>query len=494
MAWSDRTTYQGKKVNEGTKALLKAANTILSSSAYGGENEDVTMVQGGYNKGGVTASAGTHDGGGAFDLTPYNWRNRVKVFRILGVALWHRPAIRGLWGEHLHGIVCGDGTASAGARAQVTEYYEGGDGLVGGAHDPDWRPKTLPILFHLPTGSDLAVRYAKQDVAMRDQPSTKGGSKGTLKKGAKFTPAAMVKVGSSYWIINIQGRCVAEKYLTKTKPGTATTPAPQSSDPMHLRLGTFNLPGPDKLPNPDARIAAAVEQIKAANLHAVTFNELVGPGKDSTTNKPSEFAAAVAAALDWPILTPTTAWNENYIAINPRRARLSKQFDDVKIYAKVGDRAVPGRHLTPAVLVDLETGRGFFLGATHLVNNDEAGAAAQAVLVMAAARKIASTRWPIFISGDMNTDQILTGFTRDGLANARIHAKAVTNAKNATYVNYSKTKPSTDADWIIDQLYSPHDWTVDGYTVLIPLTASGELKKPRASDHFLTIAAFTEPA
>lgn len=221
--WSTRSTYQNKAVNEGTKEILAALNKLVRSSAFGSEKEDVSMMQGGYNKGGVAASAGTHDGGGAFDLSPFNWKNRVKALRILGCASWHRPHNWDLRGgsEHIHTIVAGDGTASAGAKSQVVDYDADRNGLANRAKDADWRPKSLPILFHLPAGTDLAVRYAKSATKMYDQPNTKGASKGTLAKGAKFTPVAMVKVGASYWVINVDGKCVLDSAVTKTKPGPA---------------------------------------------------------------------------------------------------------------------------------------------------------------------------------------------------------------------------------------------------------------------------------
>ena len=89
--WSARTTYQGRAINQGTKQILDALNKMVRTPAFGGEKSDITMAQGGYNRGGVAASAGTHDGGGAFDLTEFNWGNRVRALRILGCAAWHRP-------------------------------------------------------------------------------------------------------------------------------------------------------------------------------------------------------------------------------------------------------------------------------------------------------------------------------------------------------------------------------------------------------------------
>jgi endonuclease/exonuclease/phosphatase family metal-dependent hydrolase len=261
---------------------------------------------------------------------------------------------------------------------------------------------------------------------------------------------------------------------------------------MHLRVGQFNLPGSDKLPNEANRLMAAAKQITAANLDVLSTNELVGTGKDGST-VPSKTAALLLGYLgpDWRMLVPTTAFNENYILYRPGKVSLLKQHPDLKVYAKVDGRSIPGRHLSRAMFTDLDTGRTFFFGSTHLVNNDEVGAAAQAPLVMAGAQAIAGTR-PIIIAGDMNTDRVLTGFTRAGLQNARIHAKAVTHGDAATYVKYSATKPTKDPDWIIDQLYVPDVWTVDGYTVVLDTTTAGTFRPPRPSDHLLVITAVTE--
>lgn len=226
MSWGTRHTYQGKAVNEGTLFLMTAANIMLARPEFGAEKEPVTMLQGGYNKGGVAASSGTHDGGGAFDISTFNWKNRIVVFRILGVAIWRRPTIRYVWSEHMHGIVAGDSTASAGAERQVTEYLHGGDGLVGSASDPNWRPKKLLILFHLPAKGELDVRYCKTACGIYNEPSTAGTKLGTLKVGDKFTPAAIVKGSNGQmWIINVDGKCAYSGNLTKTKPASAP-PAP----------------------------------------------------------------------------------------------------------------------------------------------------------------------------------------------------------------------------------------------------------------------------
>lgn len=127
----DRTTYDGNVVDELTKAALEETAARLGY--------DLTIVQGSYNAGGVAASAGTHDGGGAVDLAPWHWEEKVRELRRTGFAAWHRPAIPGLWGEHIHAILIGDRLMSAGAKAQVVDYLAGRNGLAN--HGPDDGPR-----------------------------------------------------------------------------------------------------------------------------------------------------------------------------------------------------------------------------------------------------------------------------------------------------------------------------------------------------------------
>ena len=257
--WSTRTTYQGHRINFGTWFILLVVNRLLRLKRFGGETSNMTMVQGGYNKGGVKASAGTHDGGGAFDLTAYNWKWRVWLLRLFGCAAWYRPYNwdgRG-GGAHIHVIVSGDGTASSGGKSQVTDYKNNRNGLANRGKDPNARPKGLLILFRMPKGTDLAVRYATKNTIMRTEPSDSSTSRGTLKKNAKFTPVALVKNGSgNYWVANVNGDFVYDGHLTKKKPiiklpskpvkPTQPVPVPEptpqpTKKSVTLHIGTINV-------------------------------------------------------------------------------------------------------------------------------------------------------------------------------------------------------------------------------------------------------------
>lgn len=137
----ERVYVDGKVLNKRTADMLARWEFNALENFY--------VVQGSYNSG-VSQSAGTHDGGGAVDLSVYGLgglkRKKwvVKQGRLAGFAAWYRGTIPGLWNEHIHAIAIGDPELSSGARNQVSEYYAGGDGLVGSNRDPDPRVKINP--------------------------------------------------------------------------------------------------------------------------------------------------------------------------------------------------------------------------------------------------------------------------------------------------------------------------------------------------------------
>src|SRR5262249_49736127 len=102
------------------------------------------ITQGSYNPGGVTASFGTHDGGGAVDISVSNPRNgqvygdevpdAIRVLRIAGFAAWVREANELYKGSHIHihAIAIGDRELSVAAQQQLTGtfgYFKGYNGL-----------------------------------------------------------------------------------------------------------------------------------------------------------------------------------------------------------------------------------------------------------------------------------------------------------------------------------------------------------------------------
>ena len=101
--------------------------------------DSLTIAQGSWSN--ATASAGTHSKGGAVDLAPAFYADKVRVLSRIGFAVWHRNAIPGLWGEHIHAVLIGDPLASDQAKEQWIDYAEGRDGLADGAPDTVKHPR-----------------------------------------------------------------------------------------------------------------------------------------------------------------------------------------------------------------------------------------------------------------------------------------------------------------------------------------------------------------
>lgn len=117
-------------LNRRTLWMLERAQQI-----YGGTIPitGAGITQGSYNPGGVTASFGTHDGGGAVDLSvrniPYDYSVKwediprlIDALRLVGFAAFYRDEREGLT-PHIHAIAIGDAELSPAAARQLTGYY-----------------------------------------------------------------------------------------------------------------------------------------------------------------------------------------------------------------------------------------------------------------------------------------------------------------------------------------------------------------------------------
>lgn len=145
MTQYSRVWVSGEQLDSYTAQAVAQTKAIYK--VLGGTGS-VTIAQGSYNAGGVAASAGTHDGGGAVDFSltvknSKNWQILQKAARMCMFAAWHRTPDQGPWGDHVHSILIGNTKASAGAKAQVTDYYAHKSGLVGHRPDPTWHPSVL---------------------------------------------------------------------------------------------------------------------------------------------------------------------------------------------------------------------------------------------------------------------------------------------------------------------------------------------------------------
>lgn len=148
----DYTQVQFDYITLNRRTLFMLDNAQRIYRQLGGSIEFRTrLVQGSYNAGVVAASFGTHDGGGAVDISvrspadfsiltaemPY----MIEALRIAGFAAWVRRT-----GElyqnspiHIHAIAVGDAELSPAARAQIDGepgYLRGYNGLPESYGDP----------------------------------------------------------------------------------------------------------------------------------------------------------------------------------------------------------------------------------------------------------------------------------------------------------------------------------------------------------------------
>lgn len=115
----ERVVFRGKLMDQKTACFLRAMEAELGY--------ELTVVQGCWqstdgSSNDVGASAGTHDLGGVVDLAAYDWERKVKVGADLGGFPYHRVAIPGLWGEHIHMGIRNHGRLSEGAHVQQLDW------------------------------------------------------------------------------------------------------------------------------------------------------------------------------------------------------------------------------------------------------------------------------------------------------------------------------------------------------------------------------------
>jgi hypothetical protein len=158
-----RVQVDGHTVNARTLWMLKLAQHL-----YGGPGCILCVVQGSYAPG-LPESFGTHDGGGAVDISIRNPANLDQVLwdeapkmavamRQAGFAAWYRPTgmlIPGS-GAHVHAIAIGDPELSEAARRQLDGpegYFRGLDSVppeYKGPHpDPHGRPVICPWMVEM---------------------------------------------------------------------------------------------------------------------------------------------------------------------------------------------------------------------------------------------------------------------------------------------------------------------------------------------------------
>ncbi|MBL8120084.1 MAG: SH3 domain-containing protein [Anaerolineae bacterium] len=139
----DRIRIGYGTLNLRTLAMLDHAQAIYTADG-GIARFRSAIMQGSYNPGGVSASFGTHDGGGAVDLSVREIGTGViltreiepmlEALRLAGFAAWLRDTSELYPGSpiHIHAIAIGDPDLSEAARAQIDGtfgYLRGFNGL-----------------------------------------------------------------------------------------------------------------------------------------------------------------------------------------------------------------------------------------------------------------------------------------------------------------------------------------------------------------------------
>lgn len=123
-----KVTWRGVKLDSRTRDMLVEVDRLV------GPNVQIKPTQGSYSTS-TPASAGTHSGGGACDLsvaelTADQIKLVVFLLRRVGFAAWHRTPSEGDWGAHIHCIAVGCSDLSGAAARQVVDYKAGKNGLA----------------------------------------------------------------------------------------------------------------------------------------------------------------------------------------------------------------------------------------------------------------------------------------------------------------------------------------------------------------------------
>jgi hypothetical protein len=134
---SDQVQFRGFTLDQPTIDALLLAERLLGYQ--------LSIMQGSWSN--ASASAGTHSGGGAVDISIENpdgslvsWTDqvaRVHALRAAGFRAWRRTPSQGFV-YHVHGILAGDHLVSPSAAEQLVQWDAGLDGLAD--HGPDSDP------------------------------------------------------------------------------------------------------------------------------------------------------------------------------------------------------------------------------------------------------------------------------------------------------------------------------------------------------------------
>jgi hypothetical protein len=205
-------------VFEGARLDARSQEMIVEARRISGLTLRIT--QGGYNKGGVSASAGTHDGGGALDISVRDMSATeidlaVRRLRQVGFAAWHRLPSQGPWVAHIHCIAVGCPSLSAGAKAQVTAYKNGRNGLANNrADDGDQLyVKNTWESYKASLATEHGTRIGLGDLAY----AAKGGYFHSGQKTAEDSARAAVRWMNRQEVVSDKDLRVWERFISEAK-------------------------------------------------------------------------------------------------------------------------------------------------------------------------------------------------------------------------------------------------------------------------------------
>jgi acid phosphatase family membrane protein YuiD len=146
-----RVFYQGEALDFGTYNKLAKAMKMVGG---------VNVTQGSYERA-SSYSGSTHTGGGVFDVVGGNLTKIMSGLKASGLVGWIRNPSQGPWPWHIHALDPGEtGRMSASARAQVADYYRGGNGLAGYLQGTPWVPNDQ--VAHLHKGEAVIPRKVNE--------------------------------------------------------------------------------------------------------------------------------------------------------------------------------------------------------------------------------------------------------------------------------------------------------------------------------------------
>ena len=122
---TERIPFRGRLVCECVATSLPLVEKAMIKA--GVIKYSIDIYQAGYNRGGVSASAGTHDRGGCIDVGQYS-QIALTIWRLWGWAMQARTRAQG-FSPHGHGWPKGCPHLSAGAAYQASEWQAGRNGL-----------------------------------------------------------------------------------------------------------------------------------------------------------------------------------------------------------------------------------------------------------------------------------------------------------------------------------------------------------------------------